>query len=68
MICSIPNSTVYMYSELYLSSQSLYSDAMKIYNMLYNQLKIGICLGWLRNMFTQSKFQNVSAKLKGDGQ
>ena len=59
----------YYYNRLYLSFQRLYRDALIIYNMLYNQQKIGVCWGWLRRKFTLSMFKtSASTTLKVYGQ
>ena len=43
-----------------MTFQWLYRDVLKIHNNLFNQLKIGVCLGRLRSTLGQSMFQNVS--------
>ena len=45
---------------VFQSFRRLYRDVLKRFNMLYNQLKKGVCLGWLRSTFIQSIFENVS--------
>ena len=68
VICSVPNHNLLhnsLYNKLYLSFPRLYRDVLKIYNMLYNQLKIDLCLGQIRTQstFTPSKFKNVCLAL-----
>ena len=43
-------------NKFYLSFQRKYRGVLKIDYMLYNKLKIGVCLGQLRSVFTQSIF------------
>ena len=45
---------------LYLFFQRLYRDVLNIYNMLYNQLNLGVCLGLLRSTCTPSMFKMVT--------
>ena len=45
---------------LCLSFQRVYRDVLKIFKMLYNQLKIGVCFSWLRSKITLIMFKNVS--------